>query len=92
MLKVQFAALDTAASDITRRAAALEARLAQLDQDLAPLRADWNGGASMAYQGTRTEWTAALDQLRTLLAQIGAAVAASNADYHSSERLNISRW
>lgn len=92
MLKVQFAALDTAASDITRRAAALEARLAQLDHDLAPLRADWTGAASSAYHGARAEWTAALDQVRTLLVQIGAAVAASNADYHSGERLNISRW
>ncbi len=92
MLKVEFGALDTAAADIGTRANQIEARLNQLDADLAPLRADWTGEASAAYQGAKATWTRAIADMRQVLAQLGSAVSASNADYRAGEKLNASRW
>ena len=82
MLKVEFGALDTAAADIGTRANA----------DLAPLRADWTGEASAAYQSAKATWTRAIADMRQVLAQLGSAVSASNADYRAGEKLNAGRW
>ena len=91
-LKVTFGALDTAAADIQTSANQIRSRLDQLDSELAPLRADWTGAASEAYQTAKAEWTRAITDMQALLAQIGTAVNQSNADYQSAERANQSRW
>lgn len=92
MLKVDFGALDAAAADITAGAGRIEARLTQMDQDLAPLRADWTGAAAEAYQGAKAAWTEAIAQMRQVLTQLGGAVQESNAEYLAGERLNTGRW
>jgi WXG100 family type VII secretion target len=92
MLKVDFGALDAAAADISTRAGQIEARLAQMDQELAPLRADWTGAASEAYQGAKAAWTEAIAEMRQVLGRLGSAVHQSNAAYLAGERLNANRW
>jgi WXG100 family type VII secretion target len=91
-LKVTFGALDTAAGDIQGSANQIQGRLDQLDSELAPLRADWTGQASEAYQTAKAEWTRAMTDMQALLAQVGSAVTQSNSDYQSAERTNQSRW
>jgi early secretory antigenic target protein ESAT-6 len=90
--KVQFGALDAAAADVQGSANQVQGRLDQLDAELAPLRSDWTGAASEAYQHAKSEWTKAIGDMQLLLTQIGSAVSTSNTEYRSAERLNQARW
>ena len=91
-LKVNFGALGTVAADIRTRANNIESRLGQLDGDLAPLRADWTGDASEQYQRAKAEWTAAINDMQALLADVGRSVDESNTAYQNADRTNASRW
>lgn len=91
-LKVNFGALSTAAADIQSGARGLEQTLANMDRSLQPLRANWTGSASDAYDQAKVKWTAALNDMKVLLGQVGQAVDVSGQDYQSAERANVSRW
>jgi WXG100 family type VII secretion target len=91
-LKVNFGGLSTAAADIQAGANNVESRLAELERALQPLRANWSGEASNAYEAARTKWSAALTDMKALLADIGRSVSTSGDDYQSTERTNTSRW
>jgi early secretory antigenic target protein ESAT-6 len=91
-MKVNFGALDAAAADIQGSANQIRARLDQLDRELAPLRSDWTGAASEAYQVAKTEWTRAITDMQQLLQQVGTAVTTSNSEYQAAERANQGRW
>jgi WXG100 family type VII secretion target len=91
-MDIHFDSLDTAASDISGSASVIQGRLDQLDSDLAPLRADWTGGASEAYQSAKAQWSAAMLDIHALLAQVPGMVHQSNADYQGAESTNTNRW
>jgi len=91
-LKVNFGALSTAAADIQSGANGLEQTLANMDRSLQPLRANWTGSASDAYDQAKAKWTAALTDMKALLAQVGQAVDVSGQDYQATERANAARW
>lgn len=91
-MNIDFGALDTTAGDITGAASGIQGRLDQLDSDLAPLRADWTGSASDAYQTAKAQWTAAMTDIHALLAQVPGMVSQSNSDYQTAEGANASRW
>lgn len=91
-LKVNFAGLSTAAADIQASAAAIEARLGELDSSLQPLRANWSGEASSSYEAAKARWTQAITDMKALLADVGRAVSASGDDYQSTEQHNAARW
>lgn len=91
-LKVNFSALSTASADITSGAGQIEARLAEMDRSLQPLRASWTGEASASYEASKAKWTAAITDMKALLADIGRAVDSSGQDYQATERSNAARW
>lgn len=91
-LKVNFGALETAAADIRARASALQGRLDQLDRDLAPLRADWTGDASLSYQRAKEQWTTAISDMQLLLTDVGNSVNESNSAYQTADKTNAARW
>jgi WXG100 family type VII secretion target len=91
-LKVNFSALATASADITAGANQIESRLADMDASLQPLRANWTGEASASYEQAKATWTAAITDMKALLADIGRAVDASGQDYQATERANAARW
>ncbi|WP_024286909.1 WXG100 family type VII secretion target [Cellulomonas sp. KRMCY2] len=91
-LKVNFSALSTAAADIGSGANKLEQTLASMDKSLQPLRANWSGEASASYEGSKAKWTAAITDMKALLADIGRAVDTSGQDYKSTETNNAARW
>jgi len=76
-LKVNFSALSTAAADIGSGAGQLEQVLANMDRSLQPLRANWTGEASASYEASKAKWTAAITDMKALLADIGRAVGSS---------------
>jgi WXG100 family type VII secretion target len=91
-LKVDFGALSGASADITSGANQLQSQLDQMDSALQPLRADWTGSASEAYQTAKTQWTQAITDMKQLLAEIGTAVSTSHDDYQAGEQKNTARW
>lgn len=91
-LKVNFGGLEAAAGDIQNSANQIQGRLDELGSQLAPLRADWTGAASEAYQQAKTKWDSAMADMRNLLAEIGSQVSSSNSDYQATENRNASRW
>ncbi len=90
--KVNFGGLQTAAADIGSGAGKLEQRLADMDASLRPLKADWSGEAASSYEAAKAKWTAAITDMKALLAEIGTAVSSSGEDYQSSEQRNTRRW
>lgn len=91
-LKVDFGALSAASADITSGANQIQSQLDQMDGSLQPLRADWTGSASEAYQTAKTQWTQAIGDMKQLLADIGNAVSTSHDEYHAGEQRNTGRW
>jgi WXG100 family type VII secretion target len=91
-LKVDFAALSGASADISAGANQIQNQLDQMDSALQPLRADWTGSASEAYQTAKTQWTQAITDMKQLLAEIGTAVSSSHDDYRAGEQKNTGRW
>jgi WXG100 family type VII secretion target len=83
---VDHATLDRASGDLRAAVAALDARLQQLSAELAPLATDWEGEAQSAYIVAKVRWDAAIHELRMVLAQAQAAVAASNEEYAAADR------
>ncbi|MBX9245625.1 WXG100 family type VII secretion target [Actinotalea ferrariae] len=91
-LKVNFSALSTAAADISTGANQLEAKLADMDRSLQPLRANWSGEASQSYEAAKSKWTSAISDMKLLLTDIGRAVDTSGQEYNSTEKNNAARW
>jgi early secretory antigenic target protein ESAT-6 len=91
-LAVSFGGLDGIAGEIAAGVSKLEQRLNRLEQDLAPLKGDWTGEASIAYQQAKAKWDAAIQDLKTTLAQTGHAVTDSGADYKSTETKNAAAF
>lgn len=91
-LKVNFSTLSAAAADINAGAGQIEATLADMDAQLQSLRANWTGESASAYEAAKAKWTAAITDMKTLLAQIGSAVDTSGQDYQATERQNTARW
>ncbi len=91
-IKVDFGALSSAASDITAQAGKVDSELDNLKGRLAPVIAQWDGGASAAYQEAQGRWDASAASLQQVLAQIGSAVAAATEAYQSAESKNQARW
>lgn len=91
-LKVNFSTLAGAAADINAGAGQIESTLGDMDSQLQALRANWTGESASAYEAAKAKWTAAITDMRTLLAQIGSAVDTSGQEYQSTERTNTNRW
>lgn len=89
---VEFGALDAAAQNIKGRVKALETRLNELDRQLAPLRSDWTGSASEAYEQTRANWSREIGRMNDLLTRIGQAVELSRAGFAQAEQDNLAHW
>lgn len=91
-IQVDFGALSSAASDIAGQANKVDSELDNLKGRLAPVIAQWEGGASAAYQEAQAAWDASAASLQQVLAQIGTAVAAATEAYQAAENKNRGRW
>jgi WXG100 family type VII secretion target len=85
-LRVNHADLDAAADDLRRTVNAIDDRLSRLEQELAPLRSDWTGNAQQAYQTAKAKWDAAMQEMKTLLAETGSTVTQSNQEYMAADQ------
>jgi 6 kDa early secretory antigenic target len=84
-LKVVHAGLDQTADDLMNIVNAIDTRLQRLDQELAPLRAAWIGGAREAYDQAKLRWDAAIVEMRDHLRHTSVQVGRSNAEYRAAD-------
>lgn len=85
-LLVSQAALAQTADDLGAAVSAMAARLAQLDQELAPLRTEWVGSAQEAYLVAKARWDAEIERLSSALASARLSVMQSAAAYAEADR------
>jgi early secretory antigenic target protein ESAT-6 len=85
-LRVNHAGLDTAAQDLSRAVQQIDDRLNRLESELAPLRSDWTGNAQQAYTTAKAKWDAAMQEMKTLLADTSATVTQSNQEYMAADQ------
>jgi 6 kDa early secretory antigenic target len=91
-IKVTFAALEAAQSDVSGVAARMTNQLEDLKRFLAPMVATWEGQASAEYQAKQRQWDTAAAGLATVLGQIGVALGTANESYRQVEQANAARW
>ena len=85
-LRVNHDGLDLAAQDLSTAVREIDDRMHRLEGELAPLRSDWSGQAQTAYHAAKATWDAAIQDMRTLLAQTSQTVRQSNAEYQAADR------
>jgi early secretory antigenic target protein ESAT-6 len=88
-LVVNFAQLQATSHHIQTAIGNLEAQLAQLERDAAPLVDTWNGDAKQAYLQRQATWRQASTELAGMLREIKRALDESVLDYQSTERANV---
>jgi early secretory antigenic target protein ESAT-6 len=86
-ISVKFGAVDNIAAEIQSSVAKLESRLASYEQDMLGL-GEWEGDAKLAFEAAKKEWTAAISDLKMLLARTGGAVQQAASDYQQVEAKN----
>jgi early secretory antigenic target protein ESAT-6 len=91
-IRVTFAALEAAQSDVTGVATRMTSRLEDLERFLAPLVATWDGQAAADYRVKQRQWDVAAANLAAVLGQIGVALATANESYRRVEQVNAARW
>lgn len=85
-LLVSQGVLAQTADDLAAAVSTMAARLAQLDQELAPLRTDWLGSAQEAYLAAKAHWDAEIERLSASLSSVRLAVMESAAAYAEADR------
>jgi WXG100 family type VII secretion target len=91
-IKVTFAALEAAQTDVSGVAGRMAGRLEELKRFLAPLVATWEGQAATEYQARQRQWDTAAASLANVLGRIGVALGTANESYRQVEQANASRW
>jgi WXG100 family type VII secretion target len=84
-LRVDHAALEAAADDLSSAVARIDGRLAMLDQDLQPLRSSWEGSAQQAYLQAKARWDVAIGEMRDLLRLTADRVREADAAYAAAD-------
>lgn len=91
-VKVTFASLAEAQSNIASTSQRVASELDQLRSFVARLTAAWDGAARDAYQMQQQKLDTAAAELNQVLAQIGTAVGTANDSYNAAERANTARF
>ena len=91
-VKVGFASMATAATDVKASVAKFAQLMSDMDDALGPLRANWTGEASAAYQASKATWNTQITDTVLLLETVGKAVGTSGEDYQSTETAIAGRW
>jgi early secretory antigenic target protein ESAT-6 len=85
-VKVSTGDVTAKATTITREAAEIEARLAQLTAQMNDLAHTWTGAASASFQGLFADWDKTARQMQQALDGIGRALRGAGQDYDALEQ------
>lgn len=92
MIYVDPAKLEQAAANFERHDRSLQAILSQLEADLAPLIASWEGSAQEMYLQKKAAWDTAANDLAGLLASITSVTRDAHAGYVDTITANKNMW
>jgi WXG100 family type VII secretion target len=84
-IKVEFAAVEQAGSNITATFNKMTSELDTLKSQLAPLRAAYTGDAQVAWDTVQKDWDTSMADLAQILSSIGTAVSQAAQDYAETE-------
>lgn len=90
MIKVDYAVLENANSQIKTISAGIEDRLDGLRSRLQ--RIQWEGSDRVAYEQHRAQWDSAMDGINRVLHEIGVAVGVARENYLATEQANARTW
>jgi WXG100 family type VII secretion target len=85
-LRVEHAALDQAAQDLSTAVRAIDGRMNDLENELRNLQNDWTGQAKGQYEISKQRWNTAIYEMLTVLGQTSTSVTQSNADYIAADQ------
>ena len=85
-LRVEHAALDQAAQDLSTAVRAIDGRMNDLENELRNLQSDWTGQAKGQYEISKQRWNTAIYEMLTVLGQTSTSVTQSNADYIAADQ------
>jgi len=91
-IKVNFGALEAGQAGIAKTHGELVATLDELEANLQPMLATWDGDAREAYYQCKKEWDSAAEQMNTTLGQIGQLVGTANQNYRQAETTATNNW
>jgi 6 kDa early secretory antigenic target len=92
-IKVAFAALEAARTDVVGAAARITGRLDDLRRAVVvPLAATWQGQAAQEYRDQQRQWDTAAADLTRVLADVGRALGEAEAGYRAAEATNANLW
>ncbi|MEO5831809.1 MAG: WXG100 family type VII secretion target [Nakamurella sp.] len=89
---VDYAQLTAAELAMAASQRRITAALAELDGDLVPLLATWEGDGKQAYLRQQDKWNAAADELNRTLAAVHTAVGEANRRYQDTDRRVAAAW
>ncbi|MET9228746.1 WXG100 family type VII secretion target [Lentzea sp. NPDC003310] len=91
-IKVGFAALADASSQISSAHNKISGELEALEGRVKAMMAGYDGESSEAYHAAQVQWDTAASDLAQVLSSIGVAVQQAGEAYQEGERKNASRW
>jgi 6 kDa early secretory antigenic target len=91
-IKVAFAALEAARTDVVGTAARISGRLDDLRGAVVPLASTWEGQAAQEYRGRQRQWDVAAADLVRVLGDVGRALGQAEAGYRAAEIANANLW
>ena len=91
-LKVNYASLSTASTDLSDGANGIQSTLDSMDADLRQLQTNWDGEAQQAYLTAKQQWTEGMNGMRQVLLQISQLVDQANQSYSSTDQANAARF
>jgi early secretory antigenic target protein ESAT-6 len=83
--QVDHGGLDRASDDLMAVVGRIDARLHDLERDLAPLRTQWVGDAQRAYVVAQARWDTAVREMRDLLRSTAQQVTLANDAYRAAD-------
>lgn len=89
---VSFGEVEQGRADTVRTHNNLNSTLGDLRGYLAPLVAEWTGGASQAYQEHQRLWDQGVAELNDVLRKIGVALDSAHTHYTTAENTNTARF
>ena len=89
-IRVDYAVLENAHSQIRSISAGIEERLGSLESRLA--RIQWEGDDRVSYEAHRAQWRSAMEGINKVLNEIGTAVGVARENYMQTERANANAW
>lgn len=91
-LRVNHAALNTAAQDMYDTVKKMDERLDRLERELEPLRSQWSGNQQESYRIAKTAWDVSMKEMRDLLDESSRTVYQSNDEYAAADRRGANRF